>query len=72
MPGYPPRKVYANSYDPKRRHNNDEERQGKKKESKKFETVGKPKLTEEQKAYTLQELKKIKRKKLLNKAKKNQ
>ena len=42
-----------------------------KKESKKFETVGKPKLTEEQKAYTLQELKKIKRKKLLNKAKKN-
>ena len=71
MPGYPPRKVYANSYDSIKRDKKDTERQCKKKDSKKFETVGKPNLTEEQKAYTLQELKKIKRKKLLKKAKKN-
>ncbi len=75
MPGYPPRKVYANSYNKtynkKLDREEKEERQGKKKDSKKFETVGKPNLTEEQKAYTLQELKKIKRKKLLKKAKKN-
>jgi hypothetical protein len=37
---------------------------------KKFETVGKLKLTEEQKAYNLQQLKKLKRKKLLTQAKK--
>ena len=75
MPGYPPRKVYANSYNKtynkKLDREEKEERKGKKKDSKKFETVGKPNLTEEQKAYTLQELKKIKRKKLLKKAKKN-
>ena len=70
MPGYPPRKIYANSYDPKKGNRRDEERKGKKKDSKKFETVGKPKLTEEQKAYVLQQLQKIKRKKLLFQAKK--
>jgi hypothetical protein len=37
---------------------------------KKFETVSKLKLTEEQKAYNLQQLKKLKRKKLLTQAKK--
>ena len=71
MPGYPPKKVYANTYDSIKRAKNDEERQGKKKESKKFEKVGKLKLTEAQKAFTLKELKKIKRNKLSNKTKKN-
>jgi hypothetical protein len=64
MPGYPPKK-YANSYNPKEENKRYETRT-----DKKFETVGKLKLTEEQKAYNLQQLKKLKRKKLLTQAKK--
>jgi hypothetical protein len=72
MPGYPPKKIYANSYNPNRRYNAEEEgeRGYGRKEDKKFETVSKLKLTEEQKAYNLQQLKKLKRKKLLTQAKK--
>jgi hypothetical protein len=71
MPGYPPKKIYANSYNPNRRYNAEEEgeRGYGRKEDKKFETVGKLKLTEEQKDYKLQQLKKKKRKKPLYQAK---
>ena len=63
MPGYPPKK-YANSYNPKEENKRYETRT-----DKKFETVGKLKLTEEQKAYNLQQLKKMKRKELLSQEK---
>jgi hypothetical protein len=70
MPGYPPKK-YANSYNPNRRYNPKEESERyETRTDKKFETVSKLKLTEEQKAYNLQQLKKLKRKKLLTQAKK--
>ena len=71
MPGYPPKKIYANSYNPNIRYNPKEESERyETRTDKKFETVSKLKLTEEQKAYNLQQLKKLKRKKLLTQAKK--